>query len=139
MPKQLWTILCTSISIDQETNVISLFGVIEQLQIGGGMSVDQQLVLPSQFNLVTLWTRSDADKAEKAVARYNLQLPNGEIKPGGEIQVELTSSIRNRSIVKINGLPIHGPGEYKFLIEIRADDSQEWIRAHELPLQVEFI
>ena len=138
MAQHLWTVLCTNSSIDQTTNNVSLFGVVEQLQIGGGAPTDQRIIIPAQFQLVILWMRSNLDQPEMATARFSLQSPNGEVSPGGEVQVELSTAIRSRNVITINGLPVNGPGVYKFITEIRGLDEQEWTRVHELPVQIIF-
>ena len=137
MPRHLWTILCTNSSIDQATNNISLFSVIEQVQISQAPT-DQQIVLTTQFHLVMLWMRSNLDQPEMGTARFSLQFPTGEVLNGAEIQVELSTAIRSRTVITIAGLPLRGPGLYTFISEFRAVDATEFSRVHELPLQVVF-
>lgn len=137
MASHIWTILCRKASIDNRSNNISLFEVVDQLNVVGAQS-EERVEIPAQFELATQWRRSDSDEPERATGRMNLRLPDGQQVQGSEFDIDLSESLRHRNVISIGSLPVHGPGEYWFEIDVRAADSDDWESVYQLPLQILF-
>ncbi len=135
MPQHVWSILCTKASIDNQSNNVSLFEVIEQLTIRGAPQ-SQEFLLPGTFELVSLWVRTDPAVPESAAMRIQLQRPDGSLKGGGTMDVNLTSALRNRTLAKMNGLPLLGAGRYCFIVESKLASEAVWTLCARIPVEV---
>ena len=140
--KALWAIVCEGSSVDRESNSVSLFNVLEQVQFPEPPSVDATTdvrpAAPIAYRVVVLFCRSDPTIGEKRAARIALRFPTGEepvIFPQGVIDLEVAQ--RNRLVSRFPFLPIDGEGTYYFVVEELAD-SAEWLQLFEVPLEVSF-
>ena len=69
--EHIWTVLCKTTAIDQQTNNISLFNVVEELRIevethdrhAAHPTLSKDLVIPAEMALVSLWKRINANAA----------------------------------------------------------------------------
>ena len=140
--KVLWAIVCEGSSVDRESNNISLFNVLEQVQFleppEADSSGDLRPAIAMHFRLVILFSRTDPGAAEKRASRIVLHFPTDAepaVFPQSEIDLEV--ALRNRLVSRFPLLPINGQGTYRFVIEGLAD-SLEWQRLFEIPLEVSF-
>jgi len=123
-------IVSEEVSVDQQTNRLSLFNVLEQ--VGGP---DFPFVLLSA-TAVSLWVAEDGDDGHDFQCIVRVLLPDGG-------RHELTTNFtfrgrRHRIIQRIQGLPINGPGLLRFEIllngEYRASHEVDTLRIpSELP------
>jgi len=132
MIEHAWTVVCSKSSVDNQSNNISLFEILEQINLAG--SVPSDAVLPMSFDIVSLWYRI-ADGLDQASGRVLLVDPANVERPLGEFTVDLNTNPRMRTIHRVNGLPINGRGTYFFRIELRRGD--EWNIEASIPLQVD--
>lgn len=142
--KVIWAVLCQNSVIDKATNTISLFNVVEEIQVAP-QPPQEPLIPPAAgrgasivFQLVTLWGRSNEDAPEQGRGRLRLVLPDGESTITGEYEVDLAKFLRLRHITQIATLPIRNEGIYKFVVESKEGDS-DWSIKFEVPLRVVFL
>ena len=141
--KVLWAIVCEGISVDRQTNNISLFNVIEQMRTGAlaapaEPNEDHVVLLGTALNmkLVVLWDREDLDRPESGEGRMVVAPPAGEPAHSNAYPVDLNQFQRRRVISGFPGFPARGAGIYRLIVESRNDDNREWQSAFELPIQV---
>lgn len=108
MIEHIFSVLCSGVSIDIETNALSLFKVLEQLTVY--TERDQPLQLPIHFELLSLWTRSSAEHPCRGKARVTLIAPSNIRKPV-ELVVDLSQSVNHRTRLISDKLEITGPGK----------------------------
>ena len=137
MIEHIWSVLCSSSVTDQDTNLVSMFNIIEQLNIQGEPKSDGRLGLG--LELVSLWSRSDEDVPNEAISRLSVYSPSEEIVLHHEQKVDLMDHERMRVRTFIQGLTISEPGRYKFIIELESDDENDWREVASIPLKVEFV
>ena len=135
--------LAESSAVDRETNRVSLFNVIEQLQLldPPERAEDSDLfrAVPLRFVVVTLFGRTTAGEGENKQARIAVALPDGNVVESEPIiDVDLETGPRYRSLMNLSGLPIGGQGEYRFQIQ-QLDENGDWHWMFEVPLQVNFL
>jgi len=135
MPRHVWSVLCAKTSVDSQTNNLSLFEVLEQVTVLGGAPVDRKIAIPMQLELASSWTRSDRAVGETATMRFRLIMPNGIVENGPQTQVNMLLHERQRVLIKMNALPIHGQGQYEFLVEVLTPDNK-WEECARVPLAV---
>ena len=147
--KVLWSILCGGISIDRETNNISLFNVIEQIKPGAVFEVPEaaeappeaidnppQIISSLSVRLVTLWARSDPDTPETGQGRHKVVPPTGKPSVTNAYKIDLTKFKRTRVISNFPGLPSRGPGQY--IVGVESEQAKgKWETVFELPIEVD--
>jgi hypothetical protein len=144
--KCVWGLVCSMSAIDQENNNISLFNVIDQLNIKDsefsklkkGNSV-LGLNLAHELNL--LWRRTLPLNlcVEKILTDVKLRL----IDPNGKVLNEILTPLQfpggkrlMRFRIRIDGFKVTIPGDYVYKIEIIQPGSDKFTPILEVPLQV---
>ena len=147
--KVVWALLCNGISIDRETNNISLFNVIEQVKATTVFATADQAGAPSEtttdllhvvsalsMRFVTLWARTDPDTPESGEGRPKLVLPSGEAAMTNSYKIDLTKFKRTRVISNLPGFPSRGSGQYVLAVEWEQAKG-DWQTLFELPIEVD--
>lgn len=113
---------------------------MEGIKISEPLPTKENIAIKFPTHLVSLWIRSNLKKPEKSICRTVLVTPDGKKNKGVELEVDLESFPRIRTIFKIEGLPITVEGIYRFIIEHRpvTKSRSRWIEAAKIPLYVEF-
>jgi hypothetical protein len=145
MPQHVWSVLCQKGILDQFSNQVTLLDVVENLSIETyddavrAARDGKQVVIPIKIHLVSMWARGDFDVPETFISRHVLVLPDGtEIAPDhGTRAVDLVQYRRIRQFVRIEGFRFIGAGVYRFLIQWRASDANEWATVGNVPFDVE--
>lgn len=77
MPKLEYFLICESVSVDRETNRISLFNVIEDLTI---VKPGKEIASPILFNFVAVscWNREEGDEQTDFQATLRIHQPPDE-------------------------------------------------------------
>lgn len=140
--KVLWSVLCERAVVDRDTNNISLFNVIEEVALPAQppMSLTDAIaknVVPTAFELIVLWARSNSDVPERGLGRVSILIPDATPKFTQEHDIDLSQFLRLRSRLRLPGLPVGGEGTYLFKIEGKPSGG-EWTEMFELPLRVMF-
>lgn len=141
----IWAIICQTSIIDKDTNSVSLINVIEEIitpanppVVKNSPSYEGKVYLAQElFELVILWSRSDADVPERGEARIRLVTPKGNQTTITTGEVDLTRYLRLRVRTHFPGLPYAEDfeGIYNFVIEAR-NESGDWEEKFKLPLRV---
>lgn len=136
--KHIWSVLCQKSSIDVETNLLSLFSCVEELSLtlDSSEALKNNLVVPTEFQLVSFWAR------EKAEEESSLEVEGELIDAQGKVLNKFNNKfaikkgvLRFRNRTNIQGLPITGPGRY--LLRLKQKDEQEnWSVVTELPVDI---
>lgn len=141
----IWSVLCKKASVDRETNVVSLFEVIEKLTITQNplaptQVVPSEFVMPLDFEIVTLI--SNITKQDKKPL-IKIELFNSKEEKMGEIEDQLkvtpveATSLRSR--VVFNTIKIKGAGTYIFKINIKKNKAEDFTEVAKIPLEVEIV
>jgi hypothetical protein len=139
MIQHVWSVLCSRSSTDRETNNLSLFEIIEQLNVLGPLpDLGAKVAIPVQLEIVSLWSRSQSGEAEESRGRLTLLSPSGLEAFTREFVVNLVEHDRMRTQLRLMGLPLFGTGRYTFTVEIQRANEQ-WEVVARIPLQLESI
>lgn len=137
--KHIWTVLCQKSSIDIETNLLSLFDCVEEL----GLVIDKtkapegNLVISTEFQLVSFWTVENPNQDNVLEIRGELLDPNGKILNKFENKFAIKKGIlRFRNRTNIQGLPITETGRYIVRMMQKKEDKKEFEIVTELPLDI---
>lgn len=135
MIEHIWTVVCSMSVIDRETNNLSLFNIIEQLNILAQPQSDMTLQLT--LNVVTLWGRVDYAIPAQGSSRITFLSPLGEAIGQVEGEIDLSKHERLRMFRRFPlGLNLKDSGRYCFRIELRMKDEEHWLTVANVPLQV---
>jgi len=130
-----WTILCGSSSVDQKTNNVSLFNLVEQLSLDlkredweKAMSEGKKgFLVQTQFEIVTLWEREDSKEEILAEAEIRLIDPKGEILHKHSYHLNFPNQAkRHREHTLWSGIKLTQTGVYVFSINIKYPNSDHF-------------
>ena len=141
MIDHVWSVVCGRSSTDRETNNISLFDVIEQLNVLGPLPPPQPgatAAIPIAFELVSVWSRANPEEGEDSTGRVRLLGPNGNQLFENTFPVSLIDYPRMRTQLRTMGFPLVGTGRYTFVVEIQRANSQ-WESVARIPVQLESV
>lgn len=139
--KVIWAILCQSAVVDQDSNQISLFNIIDELTFSGAPPVatgepePDPILVPMDMELVVVWARSDPETPESVRGRTRLVgLDRSEILTE-EREIGLDEAIHVRWFHDLTDIPYLGEGEYLLKVDAKTPGS-DWQEMFELPLWV---
>lgn len=118
--KNIWSIICEKSSIDAQTNLLSLFNCVEEVQLmidKDKMPKSDKLVIPFNLQLISFWAIEDSSKDNLAEIKIDLVDPKGKIL--NEFSVTLKAKKgekRLRSITNMQGIQITEGGRYCYRI-----------------------
>lgn len=136
--KNIWSIICEKSSIDAQTNLISLFNCVEEIQLTidkEKMPKSDKLVIPFSLQLISFWTIEDSSKDNLAEIKIDLVDPSGKIL--NEFPVILKAKKgekRLRSITNMQGIQITEGGRYYY--KILQKRGAKFEVASETPLEI---
>lgn len=138
--EHVWSVLCGNSSVDQTSQNISLFSVFEQLnlekkQIEEQQSAGKQVVVPINFQLVTLLRKMGAGKFAGNL-KTEIVSPDGKNLGTDEHAIEFhDGKDRLRAIFSFPGMPVATAGYYEFRISLRTTGGQ-YEKIASVPLQI---
>ncbi|MFC2052873.1 hypothetical protein ACFLV7_01045 [Chloroflexota bacterium] len=136
MIEHVWTVICSKAVIDRTTNNVSLQTVLEQLEIKGEPKPDG--LVPMQFDVMSLWSRSDDNKPCEGFVRLTYVSPSGKALINIEGKINLLNTERFRSNIHSQGIPIGEGGRYKFKVDLQQEGEKEWSQVASIPFTVIF-
>lgn len=148
MIKHIWTVLCKESTINQGDNVMSLFGVLEELtvtltpinrerKVAKKNPLNAKINIPLNFELVSFWTRDNYNEPIKSSLEIAFYNPKGEELKKIYQDLAMPAGIKRfRSRMKISGITIQGVGEYCFKVGIKETDKKTYKTVSELPLEI---
>ncbi len=141
--RHVWSVLCQKSVIDTETNNLSLYDILEELNIDiefkGNEPRSIDLVnVPFKYEVVSLWEnngkQNSLDGAEIDVDFIN---PEGKILKEFKNILEVPKlKARMRTRLKIDGIGVSGEGAYMFNIKIKEKGQNTYKTVAKLPLTV---
>lgn len=139
MIDHVWSVLCARSVTDNRTNTVSLFNVLEQIQIASVQGVLAPGLLPAAIELVSLWTRSEPGQPARGSGRIEVVLPDGSVAVEQAFDVDLSGFERLRTQAALSAIPIVGPGRYVFRISKQLQGEEDWVEVARIPLQIDII
>lgn len=139
MARHVWSVYTTAAAIDNVSNNVSMFEVIEQLRLPSPPEDVDRFVLPMRSTMVTLWARGDVDVPERAVGRVRLLAPNGDQFGQWTHEVDLVQHLRTRNRAVFHTLLLSTPGVYEWEVaHAPIDQPDEWQVDASIPVLVVF-
>ncbi len=139
--KHIWSILCKESIVNSDDNVISILGVLENLNTSitpanPKVPKPQKINIPFNFEIVNYWTKETPEE-------ISMQIKTAIVDPNGkELNSVVNKSIfpkevkKLRSRLKAQGLTVTEDGEYLFRVSVKTDTDKDFKLVAELPLNV---
>lgn len=142
--RHVWSILCGQSSIDQETNNLFLYNILEQLEITPKqgeekLNLSGKKVAGISLEFITLWQKNKEGETFDGEQLTEWVDPKGEVLNSSINPFKIPKALhRARFRFKANGIPFTVPGEYKFRASVRERGQSEFIYGGEIPLSISF-
>lgn len=138
MLNHVWTVLCKQSVIDQDSNNLSLYEVLEKVSLEiDTTDKSGEFAIPLEFEVVSLWNKATSEKLE-AKFFLNITSPSGK-NIGKTIANEIVipkNKKRVRTRLKLKGITINDTGEYQFNIYLQTPNNEEKLMA-QIPLEID--
>lgn len=146
--KCVWGIVCSQSSIDQQKNNISLFNVIDQLNIPKDEFVKvikegkEGMMVQESHEIVTMWRRTIDPQLYDTDIETEMNIsfvdPDGNVVNEAKAPMKFEAGKRNlRFRVQNNMFKVTKRGDYIYRIEIKQPGSNIFTKAFEIPLHVQ--
>lgn len=141
--EHVWSVLCQQAIMNELTHNASLVETLERITFLTGVEeVKKQISAldaerpPFSFGayLVSMWWRTDPDKAERGEGRVDIKLPTLETVELYTYPIDLEQNRRFRSIGSISSIPFAGFGIYRFIVQSKI--AGQWIEIATVPLEI---
>ena len=141
--------MCRSASIDQQTNSVSLFNVVEELTINkaplGNSIVKKLSNLPTKTQIKTDFTfvvHMERDPEVK-IQKFNPGIKIKVVSPSGDTFAEAEVPLkfeagknRLRAIINMGTFPVKDSGLYKIVVSTRVSLSDDFEEVEVVPVDV---
>ena len=119
MPRLEYFIVSESIAIDSQTNRVSIFNVLEEIQSPGFPTL-----LPNTA-IIAVWIAEAGDDQRDFQVVFSVAAP-GENEPRRFPVNFRIPQARARTVIQLVGYPVPGPGEIAFAVELNG----QYIASH---------
>ena len=142
----VWGLICRMSSVDQRTNNISLFNIIEQFNLPADYFIKQKeakqpLLFPGPYEVILHWRRKLDIKISNEEISADLKVST--ISPDGITLMEMNSPIKlpmGKKNLRFNmewpGLRANVPGDYIKRVEVKFSADKEFRFVCEIPFTV---
>ena len=145
--KLAWSVLSSGVVVDQQTNNISLFNVIEEITIPKDkllkLKTDDgknMLGVPVSFNLLSVWRRIGKSGLISADIKVQIFDPTGKTRDVSNEPIQLAEKIqRLRLIMKWAGIKVGSSGIYTFKILKKEKGEKSFSEAGTIDLKINIV
>lgn len=109
MPKLEYFVVCESISVDRETNRVSLFNIVEDIQ---PLTKGENGHIIAQMVAISAWNREPGDEDKDFQLIVRIHAP-GDDPHDFPLNFRMDRP-RHRLLLRLQGVPAQRPGELRF-------------------------
>jgi hypothetical protein len=134
MAIHIWTAICTDASVDNASNKLSMFNLVEEITLLE-LPEEWPVAIPIEFEIVTYWVRSDQSQPEKAESRLVFEgIEEQQIFDHQSIDLTTYERLRHRN--RLSGMPVEGLGRVWFVTQLKKED--DWEEVARVPIDVKY-
>lgn len=139
--EHIWSVLCRSSSIDQDTNNATLVNILERLEVKIPKDNKSEKVFVSiDFELITLWKKNLEGKSMIADCEVDIVDPSGVILQKIRHPLEIKSEFRRlRSRIKMDKLQVTSDGDYLFKVWLKLPGESVYSVVATIPFEVRIL
>lgn len=139
--QHIWSVLCKESVINQDDNVISLFGVLEEVNstvtsIKPNLPRPEKVTIPFNFELVSYWTKDLSEEVKMQIKTTIIDPDDKEIANDVKESIFPINMRKLRSRLKVQGLSVTKSGDYSFRISLKINNEKDYKVVSEIPLSV---
>jgi len=138
--KHIWSVLCSKSIVDEQTNLISLFDCIEEIQIKripDKLEKEDKKIVPVNLEITSLWFSESIKIERKLEIKIELRDPDDKIIAPTLSEFTLPEKYKRlRTRIKINKIPFTVSGEYNFDVSFREKGQKKYTNATKIPLTI---
>lgn len=141
--KHIWSLICTSTAVDKISNNISLFNVIERLNItitkDDIVKIGQKTV-PILINFEVVNQFEILSEINNFEVRLDFLDPIGNCLMKTEHKLEIPSNNKTKNIrfiVKVNKIKITTTGKYNISVNVKEPDKKDFREVYKIPLSID--
>jgi len=134
MIHHVWSVLCQSASIDNQSNSVSLQNTIEIVTVFGGPSSKRPGLISAE--LVSLWIREEDDTPISGQARVYYIDPDEKKADPVLMDIPSLPSPFHRTRLTLTALPVFLAGLYQFHVEFQLQGEEDWQTVAMIPILV---
>jgi len=138
MIRHIWSVLCSKAVVDRDSNNVSLFEVLEAVQITTGAALEFPANVPFDGTLVTLWAREQPNVPVTAEMRIRILGPADQDLGSFSATIGLQNNPRFRNVARMSGLRCGGSGVHQFEVSWRLNDTDTWHSVASIPIELTF-
>ncbi len=141
--KHIWSVLCKESIVNQDDNLISLIGILEEINsvmtpLDKNYKKADKFIIPFNYELVNYWIKN-VSKEVRLDVKVEILDPNAkQLSESLNTSVFPENSKRLRTRFKIQGIPVTENGRYSVRISMKEDEDKIYKVITELPLDVKF-
>jgi hypothetical protein len=136
--QHIWSVLCQKSSIDFETNLVSLFECIEEVNLvfnGTRSANDEKVTVPTEWQLVNYWTIDENEKEDFLDLKVEFFDPNEICLNSYENRININKKLKRfRGRMTINGFQVTKSGRYYCKVSQKING--EYLLLSELPIDI---
>jgi hypothetical protein len=137
--KHVWSIICQQSSIDFESNLLSLYNCLEEINLvidKDQVSREKKMTIPTKFQLVSSWSIEDSSQNNNLETRGEFIDPDGNTLNTFDNSFIIKSGItRFRNRTNIQGFPVTKEGRY-YLKVWQKNQAKDFELVAELPIDI---
>jgi hypothetical protein len=136
MAEHIWSVLCTKVVTDKDTNSISLLEVIDGIKVlvRKPWPAKEIHMMPFALDLMSLFQRSAPSRGEKTVSKLKITAPDGRVLTENELAIDLSTAVRFRANMRATQFALTGEGTYHFVVYLKKN--RKWSKVASIPLDV---
>jgi hypothetical protein len=141
----VWSVLCLQSTVDEETNELSMFKILEELNVTSKEKLrykkdgvlESPIGLPVTFQLITLWQKIDVSKNAKFDARIEYIDPSGVSHKPFDHEISIPKDkTRARHRFNVSSILVNQGGDYHFRISARDKSRKAFKHVADIPLTI---
>jgi hypothetical protein len=141
----VWSVLCLQSTVDEETNELSMFKILEELNVtskeklryGKDGVLKTAIGLPVTFQLITLWQKLEGKGAVKFDARIEYVDPSGISHKPFDHEIAIPAGkTRARHRFNVSSILVNQSGQYLFKISARDKNRKAFKHVTDVPLTI---
>lgn len=140
--KHIWSVLCKESVVNQDDNLISIHGALEELNailtpVDNKAKIPTKINIPINYEITSFWFKKDKNNLAKAEIEYSLISPDRERLLNVIQNIEIPINIKRfRSRMKIAGIPLTKEGDYSFQVKLKEEGEKIFRTVSEIPLEI---
>ncbi|HEC30414.1 MAG TPA: hypothetical protein ENI66_00145 [Candidatus Yonathbacteria bacterium] len=145
--EQIWALVCKTSSIDEETNSLSLFNIVEEITIDTRKAREQgeqkntaSFPIQIPLEIVIMLRKNRVNQSITADLRIDLLDPKGKSLQHMQAAVKINKEHKRlRFRIKMNGIEVSSSGDYLLKISTQEPNEEAFGKIGEIPLEVRIL